>query len=116
MHQGPYNYIANWDYVKLASSFSSKPHAPSHNPYASKEDEKREGIPSMFALKIKTIGDLRQALDRVDEEPDKLAFLELCIQPNDVTDDLRQLGRMMADRSAKASRKSQSPDTEEVGE
>ncbi|KAL3247298.1 hypothetical protein ABHI18_012465 [Aspergillus niger] len=115
MHQGPYNCIANWDYVKLASSFSSKPHAPSHNPYASKEDEKREGIPSMFALKIKTIGDLRQALDRVDEEPDKLAFLELYIQPNDVTDDLRRLGRMMADRSAKASRKSQSPDTEEVG-
>ncbi|GJP94518.1 pyruvate decarboxylase [Aspergillus niger] len=116
MHQGPYNYIANWDYVKLASSFSSKPHAPSHNPYASKEDEEREGSPSMFALKIKTIGDLRQALDRVDEEPDKLAFLELCIQPNDVTDDLRRLGRMMADRSAEASRESQSPDTEEVDE
>ncbi|GLA07606.1 pyruvate decarboxylase 3 [Aspergillus niger] len=116
MHQGPYNYIANWDYVKLASSFSSKPHAPSHNPYASKEDEEREGSPSMFALKIKTIGDFRQALDRVDEEPDKLAFLELCIQPNDVTDDLRRLGRMMADRSAEASRKSQSLDTEEVDE
>ncbi|GKZ36418.1 pyruvate decarboxylase 3 [Aspergillus brasiliensis] len=100
MHDGPYNYIANWDYVKVASSFSSKPHTASHNPYASKEDAELEGSPSMFAMKIKTIGDLRQALDRVDEESDKLALLELCIQPGDATDDLKRLGRAMADGNA----------------
>ncbi|GAT27597.1 pyruvate decarboxylase [Aspergillus luchuensis] len=112
MHDGPYNYLANWDYVQLANSFSSKPHAPSHNPYASKEDEELEESPPMFAMKIKTLGDLKQALDRVDEESDKLAFLELCIQPDDVTDDLRRLGKVIADQNAQGSENSQSPGTE----
>lgn len=116
MHDGPYNYFANWDYVQLANSFSSKPHAPSHNPYASKEDEKLEESPPMFAMKIKTIGDLKQALDRVYEESDKLAFLELCIQPDDITDDLRRLGKMIADQSAEGSENSQGSDTEEANE
>ncbi|PYH28446.1 pyruvate decarboxylase [Aspergillus neoniger CBS 115656] len=116
MHDGPYNYLANWDYVQLANSFSSKPHAPSHNPYASKEDEELEDSPPMFAMKIKTIGDLKQALDRVDAESDKLAFLELCIQPDDITDDLRRLGKMIADQSAEGSENSQSSDAEESNE
>ncbi|RAH58791.1 pyruvate decarboxylase [Aspergillus piperis CBS 112811] len=108
MHDGPYNYLANWDYVQLANSFSSKPHAPSHNPYASKEDEGLEDSPPMFAMKIKTIGDLKQALGRVDAESDKLAILELCIQPDDVTDDLRRLGKVIADQNAQGSENSQS--------
>ncbi|PYH93118.1 hypothetical protein BO71DRAFT_441948 [Aspergillus ellipticus CBS 707.79] len=96
VHEGPYNYIANWDYTKLATAFSTAPHAPSHNPYSRKEDEALEGNPAMFAMKIRTQEDLKQALQRADEEHDKLAFLELCIQPDDLTDELQRLGSMVA--------------------
>ncbi|PWY85020.1 thiamine diphosphate-binding protein, partial [Aspergillus heteromorphus CBS 117.55] len=96
VHEGPYNYIANWDYTKLATSFSTPAHASSHNPYARKTDEVLEAEPAMFARKIKTQGELAQALQRAEEEPDKLAFLELCTQPDDLTDELQHLGSMVS--------------------
>ncbi|PYI00594.1 thiamine diphosphate-binding protein, partial [Aspergillus sclerotiicarbonarius CBS 121057] len=114
VHEGPYNYIANWDYAKLASVFSAKPHSPSHNPYARKEEEELEGNPAMFSMKVKTQADLKLALNRVDEEPDKLAFIELCIQPDDRTDELQRLGSMVAKKYTEE--QEESPATETVKE
>ena len=114
MHDGPYNYIANWDYAKLASVFSAKPHSPSHNPYARKDEEDLEGNPAMFSVQVRTQGDLKSALDKVDEEPNKLAFLEICIQPDDRTDELQRLGNMIANDYTGEKTESESSDTEPV--
>ncbi|KAI9039207.1 uncharacterized protein KD926_009841 [Aspergillus affinis] len=91
VHEGPYNYIANWDYTKLAKSLYGEPHAESHNPYATEEAPRMRNLP-MFAAKIQTQADLALALQRAEAEKGKLAFLECCIQPGDMTAELRKLG------------------------
>lgn len=91
VHDGPYNYIANWDYTKLATSFLEEPHAQPHNPYAIGNAEKESDMP-VFAEKIQTHADLLRAIRRVDDENEKLAFLECCIRPDDMTPELQNLG------------------------
>ncbi|KAE8310613.1 thiamine diphosphate-binding protein [Aspergillus transmontanensis] len=90
VHEGPYNYIANWDYTKLATSFLDKPHAQHPSPYATEESDYDE-MP-VFAEKVHTQADLLRAMERVSAESNKLAFLECCIQPDDMTPELRALG------------------------
>ncbi|PYI32097.1 hypothetical protein BP00DRAFT_369698 [Aspergillus indologenus CBS 114.80] len=103
VHDGPYNYIANWNYPQLAASLSASPHASSHNPYATKKQEYMESNPSLFTLQVKTQRDLKMALKRAYDEHDKLAFLELCIQPDDLSQEVRQLGEAFAQKNAEES-------------
>ncbi|OGM49605.1 pyruvate decarboxylase [Aspergillus bombycis] len=106
VHEGPYNYIANWDYTKLATSFLDKPHAQPSNPYATEHSE-LDAMP-MFAEKIETQADLLRAIERVSTESDKLAFLECCIQPDDMTPELRTLGEKVSKGSTSTRHSSQS--------
>ncbi|GAB1210478.1 hypothetical protein APSETT445_009271 [Aspergillus pseudonomiae] len=94
MHEGPYNYIVNWDYTKLATSFLDKPHAQPSNPYAMEKSD-LDVIP-VFAKKIQTQADLLRAIEMVSTESDKLAFLECCIEPDDMTPELRALGEKVS--------------------
>ncbi|KAF7593684.1 Pyruvate decarboxylase 3 [Aspergillus hancockii] len=95
VQDGPYNYIANWDYTKLATSFLEEPHAKPHNPFAGDNvDEESEML--VFAEKIQTQADLLRALQRVERENDKLAFLECCINPDDITPELQNLGEKVS--------------------
>ncbi|KAB8261590.1 thiamine diphosphate-binding protein [Aspergillus pseudonomiae] len=94
VHEGPYNYIANWDYTKLATSFLDKPHAQPSNPYAMEKSD-LDAIP-VFAKKIQTQADLLRAIEMVSTESDKLAFLECCIEPDDMTPELRALGEKVS--------------------
>ncbi|KAB8215342.1 thiamine diphosphate-binding protein [Aspergillus novoparasiticus] len=94
VHEGPYNYIANWDYTKLATSFLDKPHAQPPSPYATERSDDNE-MP-VFAEKVRTQADLLRAIEKVSAESDKLAFLECCIQPDDMTPELRALGEKVS--------------------
>ncbi|KAE8141822.1 thiamine pyrophosphate enzyme, N-terminal TPP binding domain-containing protein [Aspergillus pseudotamarii] len=95
VHDGPYNYIANWNYTKLATSFLDKPHAQPPNPYATEKPGDDDEMP-IFAEKIHTQADLLRAIERVSTESDKLAFLECCIQPDDMTPELQALGEKVS--------------------
>jgi pyruvate decarboxylase len=54
---------------------------------------KREGLNAyVFAMQIKTCGDLLVALDHVEKETEKLAIIECCIQPKDISDLLHRFG------------------------
>ncbi|KAB8275414.1 thiamine diphosphate-binding protein [Aspergillus minisclerotigenes] len=94
VHEGPYNYIANWDYTKLATSFLNKPHAHPPSPYAT--DKPGDDEMPLFAEKIRTQADLLRAMERVSAESDKLAFLECCIQPDNMTPELRAMGEKVS--------------------
>lgn len=94
MHEGSYNYIANWDYTKLATSFLDKPHAQTISPYAT--DKPGDDEMPVFAEKVRTQADLLRAMERVSAESDKLAFLECCIQPDNMTPELRALGEKVS--------------------
>jgi branched-chain amino acid aminotransferase len=57
------------------------------------EKEKQDLLnPAMFSMKIKTYGDLVQALNRTRMEDSKLAILECCIYPEDVNPMLLRFG------------------------
>ncbi|KAE8372327.1 thiamine diphosphate-binding protein [Aspergillus bertholletiae] len=91
VHDGPYNYPANWDYAKLATSFFDKPHAQPPNPYVTEKTENGEEMP-VFAEKVHTQADLLRVIEKANVESGKLAFLECCIQPDDMTPELKVLG------------------------
>ena len=59
-----------------------------------------ESNPSLFTLQVKTQRDLKVALKRAYDEHDKLAFLELCIQPDDLSQEVRRLGKAFAQKNA----------------
>ena len=50
----------------------------------------------VFAEKVHTQADLLRAIEMVSAESDKLAFLECCIQPDDMTPELRALGEKVS--------------------
>ncbi|PYH44620.1 thiamine diphosphate-binding protein [Aspergillus saccharolyticus JOP 1030-1] len=102
IHDGPYNCIANWNHSQLAASLSAIPYAQSHNPYATPKQAYNESHPLMFTMQVKTQGDLKTALQRAYDEHDKLAFLELCILPDDMSEKVRQLGKAFAQKNAEA--------------
>jgi pyruvate decarboxylase len=95
VHEGPYNYIANWDYTKLATSFLHEPHARPHNLFAGDDVDKESDMP-VWAEKIRTQADLLRALQRIERENDKLAFLECCVRPDDITPELQELGKKVS--------------------
>jgi branched-chain amino acid aminotransferase len=49
----------------------------------------------MFSAKVQTYGDLAQALDRTQKEPEKLAILECCVHPDDISPMLRKFGPLL---------------------
>ena len=57
--------------------------------------------PAFFSMQIKTQADLLLALDRINCEPWKLALLECCIQPDDVSVGLRQLAGALSEAAKK---------------
>ncbi|CAI7593081.1 unnamed protein product [Penicillium manginii] len=92
IHDGPYNYIANWNYAMFASAMCTPKHTRiCNNPFAPTMDKDLTLNPAFFSMQIKTQADLLSALDRINSEPWKLALLECCIQPDDVSAGLRQL-------------------------
>ncbi|EAW08995.1 pyruvate decarboxylase [Aspergillus clavatus NRRL 1] len=89
-HDGPYNYIANWNYAALASVFQNAAHAIDRaNPFV----PLTSSHPGLLAMQIKTNGELFMALERVQQEPDKLAVLECCIHPSDISPLLVRFGQ-----------------------
>ncbi|OJJ45138.1 hypothetical protein ASPZODRAFT_70296 [Penicilliopsis zonata CBS 506.65] len=97
IHEGPYNYISNWNYTALARSLCNISHVPGYgNPYLKEEQRKEYDNPAMFAVRIKTYDELQMALDRVRQEPEKLALLECCIHPEDVSPALLRFGKSVS--------------------
>ncbi|KAL3264698.1 hypothetical protein ABHI18_000534 [Aspergillus niger] len=92
IHDGPYNYYTNWNYASFANSLCSPVHAVYNNPYFDHNLAENCSNPPMFSAQIKTTADLMIALKRAEREPKKLAFLECCINPSDVSSSLRRFG------------------------
>ncbi|KAJ6170681.1 Thiamine pyrophosphate enzyme C-terminal TPP-binding [Penicillium canescens] len=100
IHDGPYNYVASWSYAQLASAMCAPKHIRTcNNPFATKLERDLGLNPAMFSMQIKTQSDLLSALDRANSEPWKLALLECCIQPDDVSAGLRQLALTLSKAS-----------------
>ncbi|OKL55901.1 hypothetical protein UA08_08953 [Talaromyces atroroseus] len=96
IHDGPYNYIANWHYASLVTGMSSTFHTLSSlNPYMSEEEKEELLRPAMFSMKVQTYGDLTEALNRTQKESDKLAILECCVHPDDISRMLRRFGPLL---------------------
>jgi pyruvate decarboxylase len=62
-----------------------------NNPFTSQLEKDFAFDPAVFSMQIKTQSDLISALDRTQRQPWKLALLECCIEPDDVSAGLRQL-------------------------
>lgn len=56
----------------------------------------------MFSAQIKTTTDLLIALKRAQHEPQKLAFLECCIDPSDISSSLQRFGLAVGTRGKEA--------------
>ncbi|OJJ39914.1 hypothetical protein ASPWEDRAFT_49762 [Aspergillus wentii DTO 134E9] len=94
IHDGPYNYLSSWNYAQFASSMCNHFHTEDGgNKYLTGADKESLANPSMFAMRIKTHGDLMVGLDRAEREPHKLALLECCIHPDDTSSVLQTFGR-----------------------
>ncbi|KAF9888587.1 Pyruvate decarboxylase 3 [Aspergillus nanangensis] len=96
IHEGPYNYIADWDYTKVASAFVGNPHVMPYNPYCPEEGTYTDN--PIFTMQVKTQKDLVSALERAKAGPSKLAFLECCIHPDDLTPGLRRMGNAISEK------------------
>lgn len=88
IHDGPYNYFNNWDYVSFARALCIANHTiDKQNPFLCRETY---SDPHMLTFQIKCTEDLLMALDRVELEPSKLAVLDCCIHPRDYSPSLQQ--------------------------
>ncbi|RAK90491.1 pyruvate decarboxylase [Aspergillus costaricaensis CBS 115574] len=102
IHDGPYNYYSNWNYTSLANSLCSTFHAIYDNPYVDHKLTETCSDPPMFSAQIKTTTDLLIALRRAEHEPKKLAFLECCIDPSDISSSLQRFGLAVGTRGKEA--------------
>ncbi|KAL5355560.1 thiamine diphosphate-binding protein [Aspergillus floccosus] len=94
IHDGPYNYYTNWNYASFANSLCNTFHSiPAENPHFDNEIVESCSNPRMFSAQIKTTTDLLMALARAQREPEKLALLECCIKPHDISPALRRFGK-----------------------
>ncbi|KAL2860963.1 pyruvate decarboxylase [Aspergillus lucknowensis] len=99
IHDGPYNYFNNWDYASFATSLSKTFHAVYDNSYFDRDLAESCSNPPIFSAQIKTNTDLMMALARAERESEKLAFLECCIDPADISCSLRRFGRAIGGQS-----------------
>ncbi|GAB1218250.1 hypothetical protein ATERTT37_007503 [Aspergillus terreus] len=94
IHDGPYNYYSNWNYALFANSLCNTFHSvPADNPHFDNEMVESCSNPRMFSAQIKTTTDLLMALARAEREPEKLALLECCIKPHDISPAMRRFGK-----------------------
>ncbi|KAJ5633381.1 hypothetical protein N7490_009720 [Penicillium lividum] len=96
IQDGPYNYIANWDYSRLATCYSKPPHSGDAFPQTIKAENGSDPDLPFITMQVKTCNDLIQAVDRAKAECSKLCLIECCIQPDDITDSLRKMGSHLA--------------------
>ncbi|KAJ5637901.1 Polyketide synthaseenoylreductase [Penicillium lividum] len=97
IHEGPYNYISNWNYALFAETLCNMCHSPgSGNNYLTEAERIDQANPALFAMRIKTHDDLILAVDRVVREPNKLAVLECCIHPWDISEALTRFGQAVS--------------------
>ncbi|KAJ5112259.1 hypothetical protein N7532_000304 [Penicillium argentinense] len=69
IQDGPYNYIANWDYSRLAACYSRPPHTVDvSEPPGSDPDL------SFITMQVRTCNGLNQAVDRAKAESWKLSY------------------------------------------
>ena len=71
IHEGPYNDIQNWRYHELVGVF---------------------GADAGWGCDVRTEAELEAALERADEDRDRLAFIEVHLDPMDCSAALRRLG------------------------
>jgi len=69
IHDGPYNDIQRWSYHLLPQAFAG----------------------DALSLKVRTEGELEQALASTDEHPDKLIFINLYLPPDEGSEALERL-------------------------
>lgn len=94
IHEGPYNYISNWDYSQFVSTLWRPPHAWYPGFGCTDEGPMDETVgPNLISIKIRTEGDIRAAFERVRQEPSKLAVLECCIHPLDISKRLERFSK-----------------------
>ena len=78
IHDGPYNDIQNWRYHRLPEAFGGRG----------------------WSAEVSTEGDLEAALARAAREPDRLAFIEVHLDPADCSAALKRLGQALGEQSA----------------
>lgn len=76
----------------MATSLCSKFHGGYDNHHFDPTISETCANPPMFSARIETNIDLTIALARAELEPEKLAFLECCIEPNDISRSLHTFG------------------------
>lgn len=78
IHDGPYNVLKSWDYVKLVEAMDA-------------------GEGAIFAARVKTEEELVAALDTVQNEgAEKLCFIEAVVHKDDCTKELLEWGRLVS--------------------
>ncbi|CAG8090638.1 unnamed protein product [Penicillium nalgiovense] len=99
IHDGPYNYISNWNYSAFASTLCSVFHTRGDgNPYLLENGMGDELNSSLFTMSVKTQSELLVALDRIQREKEKLIIVECCIQPSDVSGELCRFGNALGQK------------------
>ncbi|KAE8383063.1 hypothetical protein BDV26DRAFT_303971 [Aspergillus bertholletiae] len=94
IHDGPYNYISNWNYALLAETMCNVSHSPRNgNKYLTEQEKRNQDNPRLVAMRIKTRHDLLIAAERVMGETDRLFILECCIDPWDISDSLAKFSQ-----------------------
>ncbi|KAJ5900224.1 uncharacterized protein N7473_004294 [Penicillium subrubescens] len=99
IHDGPYNYVSNWNYALFAETLCNISHSPGNgNNYLTEVERRDQNNPALFVMRIKTHDDLLLAVDRVLREPNKLAVLECCIHPWDISEALARFGQALGQK------------------
>jgi pyruvate decarboxylase len=74
-------------------------HSPGNgNNYLTEAEKRGQNNPALLAMRIKTHDDLLLAVDRVLREPSKLAVLECCIHPWDISETLVRFGQAVSSK------------------
>ncbi|OKP10308.1 Pyruvate decarboxylase 3 [Penicillium subrubescens] len=99
IHDGPYNYVSNWNYALFAETLCNISHSPGNgNNYLTDVERRDQNNPALFAMRIRTHDDLLLAVDRVLSESNKLAVLECCIHPWDISEALARFGQALGQK------------------
>lgn len=83
IHDGPYNNIQNWDYVKVVEGF------------ATEKD-------SLMAVRVKTESEFVQALSDAASKPTHICFIECIIDRDDCSRELLEWGTRVANCNGRA--------------
>ena len=62
-------------------------------------ERKNQNNPALITMRIKTHNDLLLAVDRILNEPDKLAVIECCIYPWDISEALTRFGQAVGQKN-----------------